>query len=179
MGLRLKTGGVLRELRVHANEVTDGEGHVVLEVGPNLLRAYVRDEYELEGKTSFLGIVEFYLIGQSTFVSDAIEESSIGFSDQECGQEVLFTGMVADILSVDKPISQTGGGNWCFSYFAILYLGNQLSVLLRADRDVDKICIGDIIRGRASVSVRAYPPHPPVRKGILHSLVELWNHLEK
>ena len=177
--LRLLSRGAIREFQIASNEPDEGGEHLVLRIGQRTLRVYTRDEGHLRGKKVATGVVDF-VEGRSQFYRVSQESDShsiLGFVNKGDVEGVDFVGMVTDILdfSTDAPVSEAIVSDRV-SYFAILSLGKDLSVLFNASSARGEcVGVGDILAGHASASFRSFSmPHVP-RNEIPATAIDLWD----
>jgi hypothetical protein len=177
--LRMLSRGVLREFEIVSNELDEGGEHLVLKIGQETLKVNTRDENHLSGKRLATGVVDFVETGRSRFHRSSQESDSqsiLGFVDKGAVEGVEFVGMITDILDfvTEDHISKAIGPG-TVGYFAILSLGEELSVLFNAHCGKGGcIGVGDILKGHASASFRSLSmPHVP-RSEIPASVIALW-----
>lgn len=143
---------VARRFHIDSRNIVGGEGHVRLRVAHRIMKAYVRDAFQIGDSESARGVIEFHVYGSSSHDEYHLKKSPTGRPGfTQNGDVVEFTGTIVSIIGVSTSIAIFGGGpSLRTSFTALVDVGEGEEVVLNTvGSGIHDVHLGDTIEGRA------------------------------
>lgn len=178
MRIRKESRGVIRRLPLDTHDLEDGTGYVIVSLDGRKFSAYAREESALTGRTE--ARIQLELVARGDEASLISAQEGPLYVDQVERDRVRFRGMIVEILCADvMEYLSIPNEMRRLSFFAIVDTGISQLLLLNAmwPPSIQSVCVGSIIEGNASLTVRMVSDAESQANAGQEHMVELWQRL--